>query len=457
MEDGSLKERRKGVTLRTPIGTRDFLPEDMVLREYVISVIRKVFEEYGYDPMETPAIELGEVLKNKYGEEEKLIYEFKDRGGRDLALRYDLTVPLSRVIASNPHLPKPFKRYQISRCWRYENPQKGRYREFWQCDADIVGSKSMLADGELVMLAYDVLKSLGFSNFKIRINNRKILDAISDYAGVEKNRRIEVLRNLDKVDKIGIEGFAEYMRESGFSKDCVQKILGFVETRGSSSEVLDSSSAKLSSYPSGVEGIGELKELLGILNELGVDAGVYLIDPSLSRGLDYYTGPIYEIVVTKPKIGSLAGGGRYDNLVGNLGGTDVPATGISFGLERIIDVMKELRMISLPRTKTIVLVSAIDESTSLQALRIAQELRRAGISVRTDVVGERKITRQLKYADSLGIPYVIIIGQAETSKGVLKLRFMEKREEKDMKIEELTEFLKSKMAETHIMNSGEGS
>lgn len=452
MDKNNLGERRKNVTLRTPIGTRDFLPEEMIVREYVIGSIRKVFEEYGYDPMETPAIELGEVLRGKYGEEERLIYEFKDRGGRDLALRYDLTVPLSRVMASNPHLPKPFKRYQISRVWRYDNPQKGRYREFWQCDVDIVGSKSMLADAEIIMLATDVFKALGFDDFKIRINNRKILDAICIYAGVEEDRRLEVLRTIDKVDKIGIEGFAETLKKAGFSEDCVQKILEFIRIEGNPSKVLEIASKKLSNQPSVAEGIGELEQLVEILTGLGVEERRYLVDLSLSRGLDYYTGPIYEVVITKPKIGSLSGGGRYDKLVKDLGGVDIPATGISFGLERIIDVMRELKMVSLPKTKTMVLVSAIDESTSLQALKIGLELRKAGIPVRTDVAGERKIAKQLKYADSLGIPYVIIVGQTEMSKGVLKFRLMEKREERDMKLKEIIEFLKHRLSGTCAMD-----
>ena len=281
MEEGNLGERKRSITLRTPIGTRDFLPEEMIVREYVIGAIRKIFETYGYDPMETPAIELGEVLKGKYGEEERLIYEFRDRGGRDLALRYDLTVPLSRVMASNPHLPKPFKRYQISRVWRYDNPQKGRYREFWQCDVDIVGSKSILADAEIVLLATDVFKTLGFNDFKIRINDRKILDAICTFAGISENRRLEVLRNLDKVDKIGVEGFAENLKKNGFSEDCVQKILELVSIEGSPSEVLDSTSEKLGSYPSGAEGIDELRQLVSILTELGVEERRYLVDLSL--------------------------------------------------------------------------------------------------------------------------------------------------------------------------------
>jgi histidyl-tRNA synthetase len=445
MEDDGSKERRKGITLRTPIGTRDFLPEDMIVREYVIGIIKKVFEEYGYDPMETPVIEFSEVLKGKYGEEEKLIYEFKDRGGRDLALRYDLTVPLSRVMAANPHLPKPFKRYHISRCWRYENPQRGRYREFWQCDVDTVGSRSMLADAELIMLAVDVFNALGFGGFQIRINNRKILDAMCVYAGIAESMRIEALRNLDKIDKIGIEDFEESMKQKEFSSGSIQKVLEFIRLEGKPSQKLDFASSLLSGYRQGLEGIDELKEIMRILTKLGIEENSLVIDLGLARGLDYYTGPIYEIVATEADIGSLAGGGRYDKLIGGFAGTDVPATGVSFGLERIIDVMKERRMVTLPKTKTIAIAVSIDETSSMEALRIARKLRAAGIPVRTDVIGERKITKQLKYADTVGIPYAVIVGQAEMSRGTVKLRWMTKHEEKEMKVEEVVELLKSEL------------
>jgi histidyl-tRNA synthetase len=445
MESRQTKGRKKSDVLRTPIGTRDFLPEDMIAREYVIDTVKKVFEEYGYDPMETPAIELGEVLKGKYGEEERLIYEFKDRGGRDLALRYDLTVPLSRVVASNPQLPKPFKRYQISRVWRYDNPQRGRYREFWQCDIDIVGSKSMLADAEVIMVAVDVFRRLGFKDFLIRINNRKILDAMCGYAGIEDSRKIEALRSLDKMDKIGVRGIGEELKQKGFPDECVEKLIEFTQFKGRPNEVLSYVSRKLSSYEQAADGVKELEEIVRILEEIGVDEKSYSIDLGLARGLDYYTGPVFEIAVTEPKIGSLAGGGRFDELIGSLGRIDIPATGISFGLERIIDVMRELEMVSLPKTKTMVVVSSVDERSSITALRIAQRLRRAGIPARTDVMGERNITRQLKYADSLGIPYGIIVGPAEIEKGVFKLKLMEKREEKEMKIEEMIEFLQDRL------------
>lgn len=455
MKNNSYREEKKNVTLKTPIGTRDFLPEDMIAREYVTGIIKGVFEGYGYDPMETPALEFSEVLKGKYGEEEKLIYEFKDKGGRDLALRYDLTVPMSRVIAANPQLPKPFKRYQISRVWRYDNPQRGRYREFWQCDVDIVGSKSMLADAELVILAVDVFRALGFRDFRIKINNRKILNAMCSYAGIEEGRKVEALRGLDKIDKIGVKGFAENLKEKGFSPDCVGKVLEFIQMSGKANDILSVASERLSGYEQGVEGVEELREIIRILRELGIDEESYVIDLSLARGLDYYTGPIYEIAITNPKIGSLSGGGRYDKLIGSFAGMDVPATGISLGLERIIDVMKELGMTSLPKTKTLVLVSSIDEKTGLDALRIAQRLRLAGIAVRTDVMGERKITRQLKYADSLGIPYAIIIGPREMEKGTLKLKMMNKREEKEMKIDQIIEFLRDQ-TRTCSKNSRDG-
>jgi histidyl-tRNA synthetase len=445
MEDDNSRERKKGVTLRTPIGTRDFLPEDMILREHVIGIIKKVFEEYGYDPMETPVIEFSEVLKGKYGEEERLIYEFKDRGGRDLALRYDLTVPLSRVMAANPHLPKPFKRYQISRVWRYDNPQRGRYREFWQCDVDIVGSKSMIADAELVILAVDVFHALGFKGFQIRINNRKILDAMCSYAGITENMKLEALRSLDKIDKIGVEGFVENLKRKDFSNESIQKVLEFIQLKGKSSEKLNSAAGILSGYKQGLEGIEELREMMSILAELGIEERSLIIDLGLARGLDYYTGPIYEIMSTDAKIGSLSGGGRYDKLIGGFAGADVPATGVSFGLERIIDVLKELRMVTLPKTKTVAIVVSIDETTSTEAFRIAQRLRGAGIPVRADVIGERKITKQLKYADTVGIPYAIIVGQTEMSRNAVRLKWMAKREEKEMKVEEVIEFLKTQL------------
>lgn len=445
MVDDNSRERKKGITLRTPIGTRDFLPEDMIVREHVIGIIKKVFEEYGYDPMETPVIEFSEVLKGKYGEEERLIYEFKDRGGRDLALRYDLTVPLSRVMAANPHLSKPFKRYQISRVWRYDNPQRGRYREFWQCDVDIVGSKSMLADAELVMLAVDVFNALGFKGYQIRINNRKILDAMCSYAGIQENMKIEALRSLDKIDKIGVEGFTENLKQKDFSNESIQKVLEFIQLKGRSSEKLDSASRILSGHKQGLEGTEELREMMNILAELGIEERSLTIDLGLARGLDYYTGPIYEIMSTDAKIGSLSGGGRYDKLIGCFAGADVPATGVSFGLERIIDVMKELRMVTLPKTKTLATVVSIDETTSMEAFRIAQRLRGAGIPVRADVIGERKITKQLKYTDTVGIPYAIIVGQTEMSRNAVKLKWMAKREEKEMKVEEVIEFLKTQL------------
>jgi histidyl-tRNA synthetase len=227
-------------------------------------------------------------------------------------------------------------------------------------------------------------------------------------------------------------------------------VLEFIQIKGTPGEKLDSASERLSSYKQGLDGIEELREIMRILAELGVDEKSLVIDLGLARGLDYYTGPIFEIVATDAKIGSLAGGGRYDNLIGGFAGVDVPATGVSFGLERIIDVMKELRMISLLKTKTVAIVSSIDDSTIMEAFRIAQKLRRAGIPVRTEVMGERKIAKQLKYADTLGIPYAVIVGQTEVSRGTVKLKSMEKREEKEIKVEELIEFLKSQLMQSNL-------
>jgi histidyl-tRNA synthetase len=260
--------------------------------------------------------------------------------------------------------------------------------------------------------------------------------------------RIEALRILDKMDKIGVVGLKDTFKQKNFSDDSVRKVLEFIQLGGELSEKLDSAARMLSDSKQGLEGIEEIRELLRVLAELGIEERSLMIDLGLARGLDYYTGPIYEIVATDAKIGSLAGGGRYDKLIGGFAGVDVPATGVSFGLERIIDVVKELGMVSVPKTKTVAIVASIDEKTRIEALRIAQKLRSAGIPVRTDVIGERNITRQLKYADAVGIPYAIIIGQAEMSRGTVKLKSMAKREEKELKIEEIIELLKSQVQRT---------
>lgn len=424
-----------------PAGMRDFLADEMIKREAIINKIKTIFEKFGFDPWETPAVERFEVLQGKYGEEEKLIYKFRDLGKRELALRYDLTVPLARVVARFPQLPKPIKRYQISRVWRYERKQRGRYKEFWQCDIDIVGSESMLADAEIIAITYEILKRLGFKEFVIRINNRKLLNALVQYAGVEKEKVMEVFRVIDKLDKIGMENVKKELKLRGIKADSVKKIIQIIGTKKKPTDLLLTVEKFVKEFREGKEGINELKELLSYLKLFDVSENFYMIDLSLVRGLDYYTGPIYETVVTKPKIGSLTGGGRYDKLIGLFTGTDIPATGTSIGIERVIDVMDELKMIKPKKTKTLVFVASVDDKVKKECIKIATKLRKVGINCQIDVMN-RSLEKQLEYVDKLDIPYAIIVGKKELAKRKIKLKNMKKKKEKELKINEAVKTLR---------------
>ncbi len=404
---------------------RDFLPERMLLRQWVIGELRTVFESFGFEPLDTPAVEYAETLKGKYGEEaDKLIYEFEDRGDRRVGLRYDLTVPLARVAATYPDLPKPFKRYQIAPVWRAERPQKGRYREFWQCDVDTVGSTSPLADAELVMVVTSVLDRLGFANYTVRINNRKILGALAEGLGVRGEAALALFRSLDKLDKIGAAGVRAELVQRGLSEATADRLFELVETSGSNEETLAGLRRRFQDAPRAIEGVAELEAIAAALGASGVGADRYRIDLSMIRGLDYYTGPIFETVVDEPKIGSISGGGRYDNLIGMFG-RDLPATGVSLGFERVVDVMEELGLAPehLARTVTQVLVTVFGPDTEAASLGIAAELRRAGVRTEVALTGDR-IGKQLQYASRRRIPTVVIVGPDEVSRGVALVKDM---------------------------------
>ncbi len=408
-------------------GMRDILPERMGVRQYAIGVLRRTFERYGFQPLETPAMEYAETLTGKYGEEaDRLIYQFEDRGGRQVGLRYDLTVPLCRVVASYPEMPRPFKRYQIAPVWRAERPQKGRYREFWQCDVDTVGSSSMLADAELLGVATGALRELGFSEFRIKLNNRKLLVALAECAGVPPEQASGVYRAIDKLEKIGAEAVRAEMQEEGLPEAAADRLLALVQRQDAdTASMLAEVSRELADYPLGVEGAQELAEVMRYAEALGVTPQECQVDLSMVRGLEYYTGPILEAVVERPRIGSIIGGGRYDHLVGLLGGQDIPATGLSFGLERIIDVLEELDMAPAEARQTIaqVLVTIFSPETAGESLRLAQELRAAG--VRTEVyLGTDKLGAQLRYASRKGIPFVAIMGPDEVQRGEVTVKAM---------------------------------
>jgi len=432
---------------RTLRGMRDFLPRDMIKREKVLRIIRKVFESYGFEPLETPAIEYWEVLSRKCGEDvEKQIFKFKDKGGRDVGLRFDLTVPFARVVAQNPYLPKPFKRYCISRVWRYERPQTGRYREFWQADVDIAGSSLPDADAEVIAVGVDALKALGLSNIEVRLNNRKILEGMALKAGVPSDKVLDAFRSIDKLDKIGLEGVKEELSSKGIPKNISEKLLEFISMNGEDVEVLEKVRSLLKGLKVGEEGVEELISILGILE--AYNARNYVkIDLSIVRGLDYYTGPIFEYVLKESPSGeqfrlAIAGGGRYDNLIELYGGPHIPATGVSLGVERIMEVLES--SVSKEETLTKIYVIPAKEEARLEAIKIAQKLRRENIPTDIDLM-RRKLDKSLEYADKRGIPFVIIVGPKDLKEGYLVLRDMKTRLQEKVEVSRIVEAVKDKI------------
>ena len=430
---------------RVPRGMRDILPEQMIRRQYVIGVIRDVFEAFGFEPLQTPALELSEILTGKYGPDaEKLIYQAGHVGGKeDISLRYDLSVPLCRVVAMHPQLPKPFKRYQIDPVWRAERPQKGRYRQFFQCDADTVGSESMLADAENVTLVYQVLTRLGFQQFEININDRKLITGIGQFAGVPTEQLGGLYRSIDKLDKIGLVGVRNELAENQIPEPVIEKLLTLLEIEGDAVTVLNALSEQLGDSEVAREGISEVEELTGYLTTLGVPEDFYQINVAMVRGLEYYTGPIYETVVEEPKIGSITGGGRYDELIGSFSKQGYPATGTSFGIERIIDVMEEFNMFpsAVAKTVTQVLVTVFDAELTQESLKLATLLRQNGI--RTEVYCRpTRLSAQIKYADTKGIPYAVILGSDELEAGKVAIRDLANREQQIVPREEFVEHIK---------------
>lgn len=411
---------------RLPRGMRDFLPADMRRREYVFGVVREVFERYGFEPLQTPALELREILAGKYGEDaEKLIYHAQHPGGREaLALRYDLTVPLARVVGQHrQQIPLPFKRYQLAPVWRAERPQRGRYREFMQCDADIVGVAGMSADAEVLGVVHSALTQLGFPQFTIRINNRKLLTAIGQFSGVPPARLGALWRSIDKYERIGAAGVRDELVARGIGEEAVTRVMALVSAQGADGDPLDFIDQALGTLPAAQEGLRELRELTARLGDMGIPPGAWVIDFTMVRGLGYYTGPIHETVVEQPNPGSISGGGRYDRLIGLFRGEPLPTTGISLGIERIIDLLDTLGLYPEQVGGSVVqaLVTVFDEETRPQATRLAAELRAAGIRCELHLE-TRRIGRQLQGADRRGIPLVLLQGSDELERGLVKIR-----------------------------------
>ncbi|MBI2268541.1 MAG: histidine--tRNA ligase [Candidatus Blackburnbacteria bacterium] len=410
----------QNTTPSTPKGFRDFLPEKMRVRQYVTEVLMDVFESFGFEPLQTPTLEYASVLQGKYGEEaDKLMYVFEDRGGRKVGLNYDLTVPTARVLAQyQGKIPLPFKRYQIQSSYRAENPQKGRYRQFVQCDVDTFGVSSPLADAEIIAIIYTALKRLGFLEFKIRINSRQVLFGILQDAGIgDKKLQLSVLQSIDKLGKKAEAEVEEELTSKGLSSDGIKSLFEAIKKA-----TPDENLAQMFSY----------------LDQFGVSRDCWEFSPFMARGLDYYTGPIFETVLEKPKIGSITGGGRYDDLVSQLGGPNVPATGTTIGFERICDVIEELGLLrdELEGNRGI-LVTVFSLELVDQSIKVLNLLQESGNNVTLYPDPNVPLEKQLSYANKKGIPFVVIIGPDEKEKGTALIKDMESGEQETVKQENI--------------------
>ncbi|MEC7895491.1 MAG: histidine--tRNA ligase [Bacteroidota bacterium] len=410
-----------------PKGTRDYNPDEMKKREYLFEVFKYNFNLYGFNCIETPSMENSEVLNGKYGEEgDRLIYRILDSGNflknidnknnissnklksqiSKKGLRYDLTVPFARYVSMNrDKITMPFKRYQIQPVWRADRPQKGRFREFYQCDIDYIGTKSIVCESEIISLVYSIFNKLKFDNFEIKLNNRKILLGISEELNF-KNKFEKFCILIDKIDKIGVSGLQKEMKLNKFPTSSIKKLISLIELKGNNSSKINYVKTFLSNSKIGLEGISEIKNLMKIKND-------FTLDFTLARGLSYYTSTIFEVVPTNNNIGSLCGGGRYDDLTEIFGYKNISGIGISFGIERIIEVLNTNNLFPKKiESNNNVLISYLSNDLIKNSLKLANKLREKGIP--TDLYSEKaKLKKQLQYANNNNIPFVIIIGEDE--------------------------------------------
>lgn len=420
--------------LQLPKGTQDFSPEEKILRDKIVNALKEAFELYGYAPLETPVFERYEVLASKYAGGAEILKEtfrLKDQGGRDLGLRYDLTVPLARYIGMNPNIKMPFKRYQMGEVFRDGPVASSRYRQFLQCDVDAIGSSSMATDAEIVSLAYRVFCKLNLE-VDIKVNSRKLLNDILDYCGIEKEKQESVILSIDKLEKFGTEAVKNELKEQRIDEKKISTVLSLISINGSNEEKI----SQLKKFLKNSEGLNEIEEMLSYLKNISLEAD---FDASLARGLAYYTGTVFEAILKGSKVkSSVAGGGRYDNMIGALlDKGSYPAVGISFGVDRIYDALMEKEQIT---KKTNTKVYIIPIKTISESMKIAQQLRDAGINTDIDS-SDRGPSKNLEYANSLGIPYVLFVGKKELQENKLKLRDMESGKEEMTNLKEIIEKL----------------
>lgn len=449
-------------------GTRDYTPQVMKNRNYIFNTIRRIFERYGYQEIQTPTFENLQTLTGKYGDEgDRLIFKILNSGDylakapEDLlqnrqsvpliphisekALRYDLTVPFARYVVMHQHeLTWPFKRYQIQPVWRADRPQKGRYREFYQCDVDVVGSPSLLNEAEFILIYHRAFLDLGLKDFTIKINNRKILTGIAERLG-KPSLIIDLTVAIDKLDKIGVGGVHEELLSKGFDAQDLENLAPLFALQGSSAKKLEQLSDLLATSPIGLAGIEEIREVFDLVQKLTGDTSILdqfvEVDVTLARGLNYYTGCIFEVKTNEVEMGSIGGGGRYDDLTSMFGLKDLTGVGISFGADRIYDVMEALNLFPEGNAaSTQVLITQLDDQSLLAGLPLVHQLRQAGIAAELYPT-VTKLKKQMSYADDRHIPYVVFMGEEERQKGVLTLKNMHSGEQQTMTAASLLEVL----------------
>ena len=448
-----------------PKGTRDFLPVEVARRTYIFDTIKNSFKKYGFAPIETPSFELSTTLMGKYGEEgDRLIFRILNSGEKmkkadiealqsdnlprfanslaEKALRYDLTVPFARFVVQHQNdLSFPFKRYQIQPVWRADRPQHGRYQEFFQCDADVVGSDSLLYEVDFVLLFDEVLTALQVPDFTVKINNRKILSGIAEVSG-ESDKLIDITVAIDKLDKVGIEGVVKELLEKGVSESAISKIQPLFSITGSTEERLLQMKSFLATSEIGLKGIEELEFVLQQVNELGVQRATIEFDVTLARGLNYYTGAIFEVKANGVKMGSVCGGGRYDDLTGLFGMKGMSGVGISFGADRIYDVLTELELFPKETDQGLTLLFVnFGEKEQGYCMKLVHQCRRAGIDCEI-YPSNVKMQKQMKYANDRGVQFVALIGEEEMNKGVINIKNMETGEQVAVKSEDIISYFK---------------
>ena len=409
--------------LQTLKGFRDFLPKEAKKRQYLIGRLRSIFELFGFEPLETPALEYKEILFGKSGSEtDKLAYSFKDQGGREVALRYDQTVPTARVMAMYQNsLPMPFRRYQIQPAWRAENPQSGRFREFLQCDADIYGSQSPISDAEIISLTNYIFTNLGFTKFKIFINDRKLLFELMTFASIPPELQFQAISAIDKLDRKREDEVGVELKTIGLSDESIKHLFHHLAESKPSENLLS---------------------IIKYAKSLGVDEDKLIFQARLARGLDYYTGTIFEVKIDEYKAGSVLGGGRYDKLIESLSGINIPAVGFGLGFDRTIEAMEQFKLFPEEGKRVGALIAVFNSELLGKSLEVTQKLRDQGIQVETFPDETKDLTKQLKYADKKGVKWFIVIGPEEAEKESVILKNLETGRQEDLPLKNLISKLK---------------